>query len=286
MNGTLLPERIDAYLAPDRIVLRRRGDSRHHTAVPDADAPSWYAALAALDRALHAEAPHHPGRRLPRALAAAVAPRLHIVLAGQYARWLLLPWQAEIASPAEVEALARLRLREIYGDSARHWQLCCAERPPGEATPVCAIDKELLDGLRALAEEHGCRLESVRPLFAAAADHWRRQLPRGVVWFGLLDNSHLSLGLLHERRWLALHSESIDSTLESDQGEAMAGLMARSALAAGVANDGARLLLCGDGASRCLTPLPEAAVSRLGAALPWLAAVSAVPANSAREAAA
>ncbi|WP_153117432.1 hypothetical protein [Rhodocyclus tenuis] len=282
MNGTLLPERIDAHLAPDEIVLRRRTGSCRLAVSPDPDAPSWYAALAALDRALHAEAPRHPGSRLPRALATAVAPRLHIVLAGQYARWLLLPWQAEIASPVEVDALARLRLREIYGDTARHWQVSCAERPPGEATPVCAIDKELLDGLRALAAQHGCRLESVRPLFAAAADHWRKKLPRGVVWFGLLDKAHLSLGLLHDRRWLALHSESIDPA-DHAAGEAIAGLMARSALAAGVATDAARLLLCGDGAGECVTTLPGAAVSPLGAALPWLPAAAA---NSQRESAA
>lgn len=276
----LLPERIVALLAPDRVELGRaagRGVARQTLAVaPDAELPAWRAPLAALDAALRA-APPRRGFAVPASfaapLAAALAPRLDIVLSEHYAyaRWQTLPWQDEIAAPAERVAYARHSLRETYGEAARHWQVACAERPPGEATPACAIDGELLPALRRIALSHGCRLGSARPLFAAAADHWRRKLPRGVAWFAVLEAGRLNLGLLRDRCWLAVHGDSLPA---DGQGEALAGLMARGALAAGLVPDSGRLLLCGEGAERCPVPLAAAAVQRLGSALPWLAAAA------------
>ena len=278
MTIPLLPERIVALLTPDRVELRRnagRGVGRQTLAVtPDAELPAWRAPLATLDAALRA-APPRRGCAVPASFAApfaaALAPRLDIVLSEHYARWQTLPWQNEIAAPAEQVAYARHSLRETYGEAARHWQVACAERPPGETTPACAIDGELLPYLRQIAMSHGCRLGSARPLFAAAADHWRRKLPRGVVWFAVLEAGRLNLGLLRDRCWLAVHGENLPA---DDLGEALAGLMARSALAAGLVPDSGRLLLCGEGAERCPVPLASAAVQRLGSALPWLAAVA------------
>lgn len=264
----LLPERIVALLTPDRVELRR-GDARGSLAVAaDPELPVWRAPLAVLNAALRAA----PPQRMFAGAPAALAPGLDIVLSEHYAHWLLLPWQAEIAAPAEQEAHARHRLRETYGEAARHWQVVCAERPPGVAAPVCAIEGELLSALRHLAAAQGCRLRSVRPLFAAAADHWRRKLPRGVTWFALLESRRLSLGLLRDRTWLAVHG---DDLCAADPGETLAGLMARSALAAGLAPDAGRLLLCGVGADRYPVPLATGAVQRLGGALPWLGATKA-----------
>lgn len=278
----LLPERIAVLLAPDRVELRRdagRGDSRQTLAVAaDPELPAWRAPLAALDAALRLTPPRRAFAGAPATtafaapFAAALTPRLDIVLSEHYARWLLLPWQPEIATPAEQAAYARHSLRETYGEAARHWQVLCTERPPGETTPACAIDGELLPALRQVAASHGSRLGSARPLFAAAADHWRHKLPRGVVWFAVLEAGRLNLGLLRNRRWLAVHGENLPA---ADSGEALAGLMARSALAAGLVPDSGRLLLCGEGAERCPAPLATAAVQRLGGALPWLAAVPA-----------
>ena len=65
--------------------------------------------------------------------------------------------------------------------------LACADPAPGTPVPACAIDDELVAALRAVAANHGCRLGSLRPLFAAAADRWRNKLPPGIAWFAVLE---------------------------------------------------------------------------------------------------
>ena len=271
MAPGLLPERIEALLAPDSLRLRRNGGSETVAVTANGD-EAWRAPLAALDHALRTRpARAAPGAaRLPPALAAMLAPRLDIVLSEHFVRWQLLPWQSDVEAPAEQEAWARHNFREVYGDISRHWRVRCADQPPGAATPACAIDDALLLALRQLVEVHGCRLGSLRPLFAAAAGRWQRKLPRGIAWFAVLESDRLSLGLLCERRWRALHGEPVAASEQS--GELLAGLITRSAIAAGIAPGEGRLLLCGEGADTCPVPLPTDAVQRLGSALPWTAA--------------
>ncbi|MQY50994.1 hypothetical protein GH865_06865 [Rhodocyclus tenuis] len=327
-------ERIRVLLAADRIVRWRQGDCQTlRVAAPTGTGrPDWAAAVATLATALAADgetasaaspAPdaalqHTPDESAGNEASAALtrlaslpsaparwlkhwqAPRLEIVVAEHFARWLVLPWQAEISTPAESEAFARHRLREIYGEAARGWSIVCAERPPGEGTPVCAIDSALIEALHALARARGYALECVHPLFGAAADHWRAALPRGLVGFAVAEGDVLQLGLLHDRRWHAIQRASLAA--DDDPGAALAGLFVRTALAAGFAADfgsestqgttpGAaqrgttqaapRLFVCGNAAARCMAAFPAERCRLLGSALPWLAGVAGVTGLSA-----
>jgi hypothetical protein len=272
---SLMPERIEALLAPDALHLRRAGAGAAQSLITDAEADAWSAPLAALDHALRAHPPRPaPGcTHLPEAVAGMLAPKLNIVLSEHFARWQLLPWQAEIESTAEKEAWARHSFREVYGEVSRHWQVRCAAQPPGAATPACAIDGKLLTALNQLAANHGCRLDSLRPLLVAAAERWQRKIPRGIAWFAVLEPGRLNLGLLHDRRWRALHAEPLANSGEhGEHGEQLAGLVARGAIAAGIAPGEGRLLLCGEGADTCPVPFPAGAVQRLGSALAWTTA--------------
>jgi hypothetical protein len=268
----LLPERIEALLAPGGLRLRRDGVIETIDVAAEHDAEAWRAPLDALDRALCARPPCRAAgsARLPATLVGMLAPCLDIVLSEHFTRWQLLPWQAEVEAPAEQEALARHNFRELYGDVARHWQVRCAAQPPGAPTPACAIDGALLAALRQLAATHGCRLGSLRPLLVAAAERWQRKLPRGVAWFAVLEAGRLNLGLLRDGRWRALHGEPLPAT--ADSGELLAGLITRSAIAAGLAPGAGRLLLCGEGADTFPVPFSAGAVQRLGSALAWTAA--------------
>lgn len=265
----LLPERIEALLGPDGLRLRREGGCEFFAVATDGEGNAWRAPLLALDRALRARPPRvAPGAGyLPAVLAKGFAPRLDIVLSEHFARWQLLPWLAEVDTPAEQDAYAQHAFREVYGEVARHWRVRCAGQAPGAAVPACAIDDELVAALRAVAAAHGCRLGSLRPLFAAAAERWRNKLPRGIAWFAVLERGRLILGLLRDRRWQALHVESVAAS--EDCGELLAGLIARSAIFAGIVPAAGRLLLCGEGADTCPVPLKTKTVQRLGSALAW-----------------
>ena len=269
---SLMPERIEALLAPDALHLRRAGAGAAQSLIADAEAEAWRAPLAALDQALRGHPPRPaPGSaHLPEAAAGMLAPKLNIVLSEHFARWQLVPWQVEVESTAEKEAWAKHSFREVYGEISRHWQVRCATQPPGASTPACAIDGNLLTALNQLATNHGCRLDSLRPLLVAAAERWQRKIPRGIAWFAVLEPGRLNLGLLHDRRWRALHAEPMATA--DDHGEQLAGLVTRGALAAGIAPGEGRLLLCGERADTCPAPFPAGAVQRLGSALAWTTA--------------
>ena len=274
----LLPEHIEALLAPDALHLRRTGGSESFAVAAAAadegegegEAEAWRAPLAELDLALRKRPARAVAPRMPAALAALLAPRLDIVLSEHFARWQVLPWQADVESAVEREAWARHHFREVYGEAGRHWQVRCAASAPGEAMPACAIDATLLAELQRLAAGHGCRLGRVRPLLAIAAERWRRKLPRGIAWLAVFESGRLSLGLLRDRRWQALHGAP--RATPDERGEQLAGLVTRTALAAGLTPGEGRLLLCGEGAASCPAPLPAAAVQRLGSVLGWTAA--------------
>lgn len=269
----LLPERLEALLAPDGLRLCRDGGCAFFAAPAECEGDAWRAPLHALDRALNARPVRGAAgaARLPAVLAKRFAPRLDIVLSEHFARWQLLPWQAEVDSAAEYRAYAQHAFRDVYGDVARRWRVRCADPAPGTPVPACAIDDELVAALRAVAANHGCRLGSLRPLFAAAADRWRNKLPPGIAWFAVLEPGRLNLGLLRDRRWQALHGESVAAP--EDGGELLASLIARSAIFAGIVPAAGRLLLCGEGADTCSVPLAMKAVQRLGSALAWSTAM-------------
>lgn len=191
-------------------------------------------------------------------------PRLDIVVADGYTRWLLLPWQNDVAAPEEKFSLAHHRFREIYGESARHWRIAQADAAPGADTPCCAIDGKFARGLEELAATRGYRLGSLRPLFAAAYSHWRSRLPKKLLWFGVVEDKHITLGLRRDGRWLALHAQPLD---DANHGDSLAGIMTRRALSVGLAPDAAPLYLCGNGSQHLTAPLPGIAVAHLGEAL-------------------
>lgn len=167
---------------------------------------------------------------------------IQIALSGQLVRWQLLPWQADITGADEFAAYAALCFYETYGDTARNWHLQSALQPPGGAIPVCATDNALLDSLRETCQYYGHKLVSVSPCFANAFDHWRGAFKEDTVWFGLLEQEVISLGLLHKRTWAGLRTQRLP---EDNWQDAIAGMMAQSVIASGFGQAVAPLYLAG-----------------------------------------
>lgn len=198
--------------------------------------------------------------RLARLLAEEPQPRgaLHVVLAGRFARWQLLPWRAELSRPQEFAAFAQLRFREAYGKAAEGWRVLAAPQPPGHCVPACAVDAALLDALQKAAGAGRARLASVRPYYAAAFDRWRGRLKHGPAWFGVAEDDCLTLGLVRDGDWLGLRAQR----LSGDWREALPGLMAQLGIAAGVDAAAPPLFMAGEG---------EAPAVEGAAPLSWLA---------------
>lgn len=167
---------------------------------------------------------------------------IQIALAGQFVRWQLLPWQADIVRADEFAAYAALCFYEIFGDAAKFWHFQSTVQPPGAAIPVCAIDMALLDALQDICQRHGHKLVSVSPCFANAFDHWRNTFREETAWFGLLEQDVVSLGLLHQRTWAGLRTQRLP---EENWQEIITGMMAQSVIASGFGQTVAPLYLAG-----------------------------------------
>jgi hypothetical protein len=169
---------------------RARAAPRRIEVAPAAGGPAWGAALASLAALLAAERPA-PAR---------------LRLSGQFCRLALAPWQRGLSADEE-QALARAVLLETYGDAARGWDVRVDNLDRGGALVVCAVDAELVAGLRVCFETSGWRLESVEPLFAAALAGAQAS-PGGdaaqPAWLALLEPGWCSAALVEGAGFLAV----------------------------------------------------------------------------------
>jgi hypothetical protein len=116
-----------------------------------------------------------------------------IVLGNKWVRYQLVPWQEGLADAKEHAAYAALQLQSIYGSLAQQWQVTCGEVRYGSPTLVCAIDRELLNGLQRAVSESGLRLVSVKPHLSAAATRWRRSFSARDYWFAMIEGERICL---------------------------------------------------------------------------------------------
>ena len=199
--------------------------------VPRQDAEPWRGAVSALAQLLAGQG---PGAR---------APQLQVVLSGAFVRWQILAWRPELTRPKELAAYASLRFTETFGKAARDWDVLHSPQPPGKAVPACAVDAALMQALRSVCQDSGARLDLVTPYFASALDRGCPALKSRLAWFGAIEPERVTLALLQNGDWLGLHSQRV----EDHWRDVLPGMMARVAIAAGLAPASAALHLTGLG---------------------------------------
>lgn len=173
------------------------------------------------------------------------APVIQGVLSGAFVRWQLIPWQSALTRQDEIAGYARACFAETYGAAVDTWTLRHPLQPPGRPMAACAVDTELLAALQVACAQAGARLDLVTPYFASAADHWRKAIRRGTSWLGLLEEDCVSLGLLREGEWLALHTRRV----QGDGIDHLPGMMAQLSISAGLSGVRPVLYLAGDSAA-------------------------------------
>jgi hypothetical protein len=191
MLVTLMPEAVD-YQAFSPL---RRGLKEHGTfaCTPATSGRPWEAACAALTDFLA----DGMRRRV----------RLGVVLSDRLARYQLLSWQAGIVTRADWRAYAMNRFEAVYGEAARSWRLKIDLVPPGTPSLACAIDGDLIDALRGVAATNLSRLISVRPNYLSVFSQRRHALRGNALWFGVVEQRHVCLGVLSGQTWRAIRNE-------------------------------------------------------------------------------
>lgn len=154
--------------------------------------------------------------------------RVTFVVAGEGVRYLIVPWNDELASPAQRQVLAEHCFKEAYGEAVRNWVVCQHAPRYGAATLACALDAALLERLNAIAQVRRIKLVSVQPSLMQAYNRSPHRPAPGPFWFVSIEalrttvllmspseplqvkqlpSAGLDLALSLDREWFALGLE-------------------------------------------------------------------------------
>jgi len=133
-----------------------------------------------------------------------------VVLADQFVRYVLLPWNETLKTPEQWLALARHRFGGLYGARAAEWEVKVTETAPMGARLACAVDRTLINELTRQFLAAGVKLISVQPFLVAAYNRIRSTVGNGSCWVVVEERGRLTLVLIQRGAWLAIRSRRCD----------------------------------------------------------------------------
>jgi hypothetical protein len=194
-----------AYLGPQQIssVMLRAGRELPDSALStELDNPGnhWQAALEAL-RSLILQS---------RVASAPADITLEISLSSRWCQMLLAPWSDALLAPPDAARFLQTQLATVYGDQARSWQIVADDAPYGHPRSVCGTDALLIDALKALATDTGCRIQIIEPALATAF----RTLPRqpAAQALAVLEAGRITMATIQSGHITAIQSQPCSLT--------------------------------------------------------------------------
>ncbi len=195
-------DEIGVHLSPRRlcVVRLKRGlksalATEHEQSVDPETAGHWSGSLAALDELL--------GKSDWQGAA------LRVVLADCWARYAVVPWEAELGSAEERLGHARQLLASTYGDAVSGWEVRLSDAPPLSVRVACTLPAELIEAVRSVCANHGIKLKTLQPQLIVAYENWRHCLPASGAWFVTVGDGTLAAARLGEGAWDRVHSVRI-----------------------------------------------------------------------------
>lgn len=192
-------DRYCAALRPDglAVVRRRRGlapalDLKQAMDLGPAEGPAWTAPVAALKDFL-ARPEAGPGD-------------LCVVLSSHLARFLLVPWNADLSTPDELQAFAAAAFENVYGEAATGWDIRVSPERAGSPRIACAVDRELLAALEQATAGSRQRLHSVQPYLMACYNALASRMGQGDFLFLVSEGDRASLLAASRQEWRAVRA--------------------------------------------------------------------------------
>ncbi|MGB4812294.1 MAG: hypothetical protein WBP13_07430 [Methylophilaceae bacterium] len=131
---------------------------------------------------------------------------LNIVLASDFARYLVLPAHHSLMRAGEKVEYARASHREIYGNIAETWHIQCDDAPPNQPTMTVAVDQALIAALTKLAHQYKMRLASVQPYLMPVFNRIKLKLVADQLYFAVVEFGRLLFAHLKNGHWQQIHS--------------------------------------------------------------------------------
>jgi hypothetical protein len=147
---------------------------------------------------------------IPQVLAGHKNHDVSVVLADQFVRYALIPWNAALKTEEQWLTLARHRLTAVHGAPAADWDLKLTETAPQGPRLACAVDRALLGELAAKFVSANMRLSSVQPFLVAAFNRIRGTVGNGSCWLVIEEPGRLTLAFIQRGVWVAIRSRRAD----------------------------------------------------------------------------
>jgi hypothetical protein len=148
---------------------------------------------------------------LPAVLAAFKNHDVSVVLADQFVRYALIPWNAALKTEAQWMTLAHHRLTAVHGAAVTEWDIKLTETAPMGPRLACAVDRALVEELAASFVGANVRLTAVQPFLVAAFNRIRRTIGNGSCWLVVEEPGRLTLGFIQRGVWVAIRSRRADN---------------------------------------------------------------------------
>ena len=130
---------------------------------------------------------------------------VEFVLSDRYVRYLLVPWHDHIKSTAEMAALGRACFASAFGPAAEGWDVQLDMGDYGAPGIACAIDRELLQELRAICGAHTRRLTVVKPVFMRLFNQRRAEWADAAL-IAVVEKGKCVLASIKDGNWHSIRS--------------------------------------------------------------------------------
>jgi hypothetical protein len=134
---------------------------------------------------------------------------VELVLSDRYARYLLVPWHDQIKTTAEISALGRACFSSAFGPVAEGWEVELDLGEYGVPGIACAIDRELLQEVRALCAAHALRLTVIETVFMRVFNRRRAQLGNAAL-IAVIESGRCVLASVRNGNWHSIRALAAD----------------------------------------------------------------------------
>jgi hypothetical protein len=136
-----------------------------------------------------------------------------LALSNRFVRYVVTPWQDQVAGTNMEVAFAQHRFRQVYGAAAEHWEVRVSPGRAGRPRVASAVDRELLNELRAAFRPSRLKVWSIQPHLMAAYNKWRRKLDARACIFIVVEDRFYTCMVFVDGECGAVHSGVFEGTL-------------------------------------------------------------------------
>ena len=166
-----------------------------------------------------------------------------VVLADQFVRYTLLPWNETLKTDGQWLALARHRFSVLHGAASAEWDVKITATAPRGPRLACAVDRQLTESLASAFVAAGLQLASVQPFLIAAFNRIRKTVGSGSCWIVVEESARLTLALIQHGVWIAIRSRRSDERWRA----ALPEILERESAFLGLGEPCTRVIVCAQG---------------------------------------